>query len=257
MQLAMWVQEPSPESVPVPVQEKGRGAATGRAADRGGAARRRPGLGLPCMIWPVFAELLLAWFSAAASLVAQSRLLHIGMGSFWAFRLSPTVPGFPIPMDQLLASNTTTTRGRALASCRVAIGRATLARRIGTIHHRTGQPRCPSRALPATVPGPVVADAHKLEAWQGGVALAGGRGSFAAGGACCGAALLGGAGEGGYFSSRLRGGGRRSGAGRARCCLVVQLSAWRRAASAGGGSGSRRAAPRGGGWRARAGWGRC
>ena len=216
----------------------------------GGAAFRRPGPGLPCVIRAVSAEYFPAWFSAAASCVDQSRLFRIGLGSFWAFRLSPTVPGFPIPMDQLLASNTTTTRGRALTSCRVAIGRATLARRIGTIHHRTGQPGCPSRALPATVPGPVVAVAHELGA------PAGDRGLPAAGGACCGAMLFDGVGEGGFFPGRLRDGGRPSGTGRAPC-LIVQLIAPRRAANAGGAGGSRRAAPWGGGWRAGAGWGRC
>ena len=216
----------------------------------GGAAFRRPGPGLPCVIRAVSAEYFPAWFSAAASCGDQFRLLHNGLGSFWALRLSPTVPGFPIPMDQLLASNTTTTRGRALTSCRVAIGRAALARGLGTIHHCTGQPRCPSRAVPATVPESVIAFARELGA------PAGDRGLSAAGGACCGAVLLDGEGRAGYLPGRLRDGGMPSGTGRAQSCLL-QLSAPRRAAGAGGAGGSRRAAPWGGGWRAGAGWGSC
>ena len=62
-------------------------------------------------------------------------------------------PGFPVSVGQLPASNTTATRGRALAPCRVAIGIATEARRVGTIQLRTSQPRCPSRAPPSAVAG--------------------------------------------------------------------------------------------------------
>ena len=142
--------------------------------------------------------------AAPRSALPQPCSVVVGQGSFCAARLSPTAPGFPISVGQLLASNTTTTRGRAPAPCRVAIGRANTAWRVGTIQLRTSQPRCPPRAPPFDMTESVgFAPSSEQEAWPGGVVRIGASGPVGVRVACCSAGLGGGASQG-YTPSRRR-----------------------------------------------------